>query len=132
MPMELNSSFLLIEDNLIDQLVTKQLLKKVFSIEQVSIANNGKEGIQWLNNNKRINHQPLIILLDIQMPIMNGFEFLDEFHKLSKEVKKGVQIYVLSSTLDSDEIKLIEENEYVTDFLNKPFPIEELKTKFLW
>jgi len=130
--MELNSSFLLIEDNLIDQLVTKQLLKKVFSIEQVSIANNGKEGIQWLNNNKRINHQPLIILLDIQMPIMNGFEFLDEFHKLSKEVKKGVQIYVLSSTLDSDEIKLIEENEYVTDFLNKPFPIEELKTKFLW
>ncbi|PIF33265.1 response regulator receiver domain-containing protein [Flavobacterium sp. 9] len=132
MPMELNSLFLLIEDNLIDQLVTKQLLKKVFSIEQVSIANNGKEGIQWLNNNKRINHQPLIILLDIQMPIMNGFEFLDEFHKLSKDTKKGVQIYVLSSTLDADEIKLIEENEYVTDFLNKPFPIEELKTKFLW
>jgi CheY-like chemotaxis protein len=128
--MELNSLFLLIEDNLIDQLVTKQLLKKILSIEQVSIANNGKEGIQWLNNNKRIN-QPLIILLDIQMPIMNGFEFLNEFHKLSKEVKKGVLIYVLSSTLDSDEIKLIEENEYVTDFLNKPFPIEELKAKLL-
>lgn len=130
MRMELNSLFLLIEDNLIDQLVTKQLLKKILSIEQVTIANNGKEGIQWLNNNKRIN-QPLIILLDIQMPIMNGFEFLDEFDKLSKEAKKGVQIYVLSSTLDPDEIKQIEENQYVTDFLSKPFPIEELKTKLL-
>lgn len=128
--MEVNSLFLLIEDNLIDQLVTKQLLKKVFSIEQITIANNGKEGIQWLNNNIR-NKQPLIILLDIQMPIMNGFEFLEAFHKLHKKIKKGVQIYVLSSTLDPDEIKRIEENQYVTDFLSKPFPIEELKNKFL-
>ncbi|MCD0470628.1 response regulator [Flavobacterium sp. JAS] len=126
--MEFKSLFLLIDDNLIDQLVTKQLLKKILGIEQVVIANNGKEGLQWLNNNKR-NNQPLIILLDIQMPIMNGFEFLEEFHKLSKEAKQGIQIYVLSSTLDPDEIKLIEENPYVTDFLNKPFPIEELKNK---
>jgi CheY-like chemotaxis protein len=126
--MEFKPLFLLIDDNLIDQLVTKQLLKKILGIEQVVIANNGKEGLQWLNNNKR-NNQPLIILLDIQMPIMNGFEFLEEFHKLSKEAKQGIQIYVLSSTLDPDEIKLIEENPYVTDFLNKPFPIEELKNK---
>lgn len=126
--MEFKSLFLLIDDNLIDQLVTKQLLKKILGIEQVVIANNGKEGLQWLINNKR-NNQPLIILLDIQMPIMNGFEFLEEFHKLSKEAKQGIQIYVLSSTLDPDEIKLIEENPYVTDFLNKPFPIEELKNK---
>ncbi|TPG38092.1 response regulator [Flavobacterium pectinovorum] len=129
--MELNPLFLLIEDNLIDQLVTKQLLKKILSIEQVTIANNGKEGIQWLNNNNIRNKQPLIILLDIQMPIMNGFEFLKEFHKLNKKTKKRVQIYVLSSTLDSDEIRQIEENKYVTDFLNKPFPIEELKNKLL-
>ncbi|SNR52342.1 response regulator [Flavobacterium sp. ov086] len=128
--MELKPLFLLIEDNLIDQLVTTQLLKKILSVDQVAIANNGKEGLQWLNANKR-NKQSLIILLDIQMPIMNGFEFLEEFHRLSNEVKKGIQIYVLSSTLDSDEIRLIEENPYVTDFLNKPFPIEELKRKLL-
>lgn len=128
--MELKPLFLLIEDNLIDQLVTTQLLKKILSVDQVAIANNGKEGLQLLNANKR-NKQSLIILLDIQMPIMNGFEFLEEFHRLSNEVKKGIQIYVLSSTLDSDEIRLIEENPYVTDFLNKPFPIEELKRKLL-
>ncbi|WP_316634455.1 response regulator [uncultured Flavobacterium sp.] len=127
--MELKPLFLLIEDNLIDQLVTKQLLKKILGVEDVIIANNGKEGIQWLNNNRKRNNQLLIILLDIQMPIMNGFEFLEAFHKLSNELKKGVQIYVLSSTLDPDEISQIEGNQYVTDFLNKPFPIEELKNK---
>lgn len=123
--MESNITFLLIEDNLIDQLIIKQLFRKVLNIDQIAIANNGREGLQWINGNKK--PQSLIILLDIQMPIMNGFEFLDEFDKLSTEIKKETQIYVLSSTLDSDEILRIKENNYVTGFLNKPFPIQEFK-----
>jgi len=120
--------FLIIEDNLIDQLVITQLLKKVLEIEQIIIANNGKEGIEWLTTQKK--NQSLIILLDIQMPIMNGFEFLDAFEKLNKEIRKEIQIYVLSSTLDPDELEHISKNDNVTGFLNKPFPIEEFKRKF--
>ncbi|MFQ6600739.1 response regulator [Flavobacterium sp. C3NV] len=120
--------FLIIEDNLIDQLVITQLLKKVLEIDQIVIANNGKEGIEWLTTQKK--NQSLIILLDIQMPIMNGFEFLDAFEKLNKEIRKEIQIYVLSSTLDPDELEHISKNDNVTGFLNKPFPIEEFKRKF--
>jgi len=120
--------FLIIEDNLIDQLVITQLLKKVLEIDQIIIANNGKEGIEWLTAQKK--NQSLIILLDIQMPIMNGFEFLDAFEKLNKESRKEIQIYVLSSTLDPDELEHISKNDNVTGFLNKPFPIEEFKRKF--
>ncbi|MCI9843437.1 two-component system response regulator [Flavobacterium pectinovorum] len=126
--MEFKPLFLLIEDNLIDQIVTQQLLKKVFNADEIIIANNGKEGIQWLNENQR--NQPIIILLDIQMPIMNGYEFLEEFHKLSEEIKKKIQIYVLSSTLDSAEINYIKENQYVIDLFSKPFPVEEFKNRF--
>ena len=125
--MQLKPVFLVIEDNLIDQLVITQLLKKVLEIEQIIIVNNGKEGIEWLTTKKK--NQSLIILLDIQMPIMNGFEFLDAFHELSKEIKKETQIYVLSSTLDTEELEHINKNDYVTGFLNKPFPIEEFKRK---
>lgn len=120
--------FLIIEDNLIDQLVITQLLKKVLEIDQIVITNNGKEGIEWLTTKKK--NQSLIILLDIQMPIMNGFEFLDAFEKLNKEIRKEIQIYVLSSTLDPDELEHISKNDNVTGFLNKPFPIEEFKRKF--
>lgn len=127
--MEFKPLFLLIEDNLIDQIVTQQLLKKVFHAEQIIIANNGQEGIEWLNNNK--NNQHVIILLDIQMPVMNGYEFLKEFDKLSDEIKKEVQIYVLSSTLDAAEIAYIKENQYVIDLFSKPFPVEEFKNRFL-
>ncbi|GAA6764791.1 response regulator [Flavobacterium johnsoniae] len=128
--MEFNSTILLIEDNLIDQLVTKQLLKKILDINQVAIANNGLEGLQWIIKNKKAK-QKLVILLDIQMPIMNGFEFLDIFQTLNTEIQKETQIYVVSSTLDSDEIEQIRKNEYVCDFLNKPIPVEELKKQFL-
>lgn len=121
--MPFNATILLIEDNLIDQLIIKQLFKKVLNIASIAIANNGKEGIDWIKNNK--NSKPLIILLDIQMPIMNGFDFLEAFAKLKNEVKKEIQIFVLSSTLDPEEIDLINANNYVTGFLNKPFPIEE-------
>jgi len=126
--MEPKPIFLIIEDNLIDQLVITQLLKKVLEIDQIVIANNGKEGIEWLTTQKK--NQSLIILLDIQMPIMNGFEFLDAFEKLNKEIRKEIQIYVLSSTLDPDELEHISKNDNVTGFLNKPFPIEKFKRKF--
>ncbi|CAC9975116.1 MULTISPECIES: response regulator [Flavobacterium] len=124
--MELKPSFLLIEDNLIDQLVTRKLLTKVLDIDQVFVANNGLEGLQWIIKNKKICHS-LIILLDIQMPIMNGFEFLDIFETLNEEIKNEILIFVMSSTLDQEEIKRIKDNIYVKDFLTKPFPIEELK-----
>ncbi|MBS7252369.1 response regulator [Flavobacterium branchiicola] len=124
--MESKLSFLLIEDNLIDQLVIKQLLKKMLFIEEIHITNDGYEGLQWLRDNNRTN-KPLIIILDIQMPLMNGFDFLDAFDQLDDKLKKEVQIYVLSSTLDPDEINRINENKYVYKLLNKPFPIEEFK-----
>lgn len=124
--MELKPSFLLIDDNLIDQLVTRKLLKKVLDIDQVFVTNNGLEGLQWIIKNKIICRS-LIILLDIQMPIMNGFEFLDIFETLNEEIKNEIQIFVMSSTLDQEEIERIKKNIYVKDFLNKPFPIEELK-----
>lgn len=127
--MQFKSDFVLIEDNLIDQFVTKKLLKKVLDVNPVYIANNGKEGIDWLIKNSK--NKPLIILLDIQMPIMNGFEFLDEFTGLAEEVKDKIEIFVLSSTLDLDEIKKIKENKYVTEFWNKPLQVELLKTKFI-
>ncbi|KAF2331907.1 response regulator [Flavobacterium daemonense] len=128
--MQLKPTFLLIEDNLIDQLVIKQLLRKVLFVEDIHITNNGEEALLWLKNNRDVQ-KPLILILDIQMPYMNGFDFLRAYDKLESQIKKDTQIYVLSSTLDPDEINEIQSNKYVSKMLSKPFPIEEFKENFL-
>ena len=123
--MKPNYKFLIIDDNIIDQIITKQLLKKALGITEISTANNGKEGILWLNNHKRNFEEAVIILLDIKMPEMDGFEFLSEFEILSEELKKETQIFMLSSTLDPYDISRAESNKYVKSLLCKPFPVKE-------
>lgn len=123
--MESKYVFLIIEDSDIDKLVIKQLLRKVLDVTHVNVVNNGKEGIEWVIDNRKSFTQSLIILLDIQMPIMTGFEFLTEYDKLCDELKIETQIFVLSSSLVREEIKRIKNNRYVTDFLSKPIAIKE-------
>lgn len=119
--------FLLIEDNVIDQLVTSQLLKRNLDTAEISIANNGREGIQWLHENKIGFDELLIILLDIRMPEMDGFEFLLEYEKLPEQFKKKTQIFMLSSTLDSEDIQRAKNNHYVQHLLEKPLAVKEFK-----
>lgn len=119
--------FLLIEDNVIDQLVTSQLLKRNLDSAEISIANNGREGIQWLHENKIGFDELLIILLDIRMPEMDGFEFLSEYEKLPEQFKKKTQIFMLSSTLDSEDIQRAKNNHYVQRLLEKPLAVKEFK-----
>ncbi|MDI5888974.1 response regulator [Flavobacterium yafengii] len=123
--MRANYKVLIIDDNLIDQIVTKQLLRKKLGITEISTANNGKEGIQWLTNYNISAEESLIILLDIKMPEMDGFEFLLEYEMFSEELKKKTQIFMLSSTLDPNDIKRAKNSTCVKTLLSKPLPIKK-------
>jgi CheY-like chemotaxis protein len=125
--MESNYIFLIIDDNAIDQIIAAQLLKKVLGATKINIANDGNEGIQWINTHRTRFSESLIILLDIKMPEMDGFEFLVEYEALAEELKKETQIFMLSSTLDPDDIKRAKSNPYVKSLLSKPLPIQEFR-----
>ncbi|AOW10811.1 response regulator [Flavobacterium gilvum] len=123
--------FLVIDDNQIDQFIMTQLFKKVLNVTEINLANNGKEGIKWICDNRNKIENPLIILLDIQMPIMNGLKFLEEYDTLGDDLKRDTQIFMLSSSLDIDEIQNIRSNKYVADFLSKPISINEFNDRLM-
>jgi len=124
--MKPDCSILLIEDNIIDQLVTTKLLKKTLGDLDISVVNNGREGIEWLHEHEKDYHS-LIILLDIKMPVMDGFEFLSRYDSLSEDIKSATEIFMLSSTLDATDIKKANENNYVKKLFSKPLPVLQFK-----
>lgn len=121
--------FLLVDDNAIDQLITSRLIKKVASEKEVeiNIAANGKEALNWISSNRCAPNKSLIILLDINMPVMNGFQFLSEYEELSEDLKKETQIFMLSSTLNVDDIEKIRKNSRVKSLLGKPLSVKKLE-----
>jgi len=96
--------------------------------DTMHIYKNGKEAIEGLNG--LINTPSLIpdiILLDLNMPIMDGWEFLDVFVKQKIELSKEVTIYIVSSSINSEDLERAQEYSDVTDYVIKPVNAETLK-----
>ena len=90
---------LLVEDDLVDQMSVKRALKEIPGKNQLAIANNGLEGLEYLNNPE--NPKPSIILLDINMPKMNGLEFLQILKKDKKHCK--IPVIILTTSMEDQD-----------------------------
>ncbi|MDB5133454.1 MAG: response regulator [Mucilaginibacter sp.] len=108
---------LLIDDNYIDNFVTRRILESGNFAEKVIVSQSATEAIEFLRSGKV---KPDVIFLDIRMPMMGGFEFLQEYDKLEVEGKKDIRIFMLSSSLDPADLKKSTNNKYITQFIHKP------------
>lgn len=117
--------FLVIDDNEIDRLITSRLLTSG-GMTDVHTVNGGSEGIDWIKQHVNTIQQNLVVLVDIMMPGMDGFQFMEAFDALDASVKQVVQVFMLSSTLDPRDIKRAASNKTVRDLLSKPLPVAKL------
>ncbi|MBS1527099.1 MAG: response regulator [Bacteroidetes bacterium] len=115
---------LLIDDNYIDNFVTRRILESSNFAEKVVVSSSASEAIEWLRAGKV---RPDAIFLDIRMPVMGGFEFLQEYDKLDIEGKKNIKIFMLSSSLDPADMRKSANNKYITHFIHKPLTQKALE-----
>lgn len=117
---------LLIDDNYIDNFVTRKILESSNFAEHIIVQQSATDAIDALRDG---TIKPDVIFLDLRMPLMNGFEFLQEYDKLKEQDKTAAKIFMLSSSLDPVDVKRSGQNKYITQFIHKPLTqkiLEEL------
>ena len=122
------SRVLMIDDNEIDLKINSRIISLTKIFDHVETCGSGQEALSFFNKN--INNPevlPDFILLDIQMPDMDGFQFLDVYKSLPKHVIDHCVVIMLSSTLDFGDIQRAEANIHVVKLLKKPLNPDELK-----
>ncbi|SDK30597.1 Response regulator receiver domain-containing protein [Catalinimonas alkaloidigena] len=119
--METNPLVLLVDDNDTDNLINRRMLKLLAFTERTVIANSGRKGLAYLREHKDNPEQlPDLVFLDINMPEIDGFTFMENFSALAPQLKKKVVVMVLSSSDDPQDINRITANPHVAYFITKP------------
>ncbi|WP_282069405.1 response regulator [Olleya namhaensis] len=115
----------LIDDDRIFIFAAKRILKATNFCNNFTIYNNGAEALTGLRDIiKSGNNIPDLILLDLNMPIMDGWQFLDEFVKI--ENSKKTTLYIVSSSIDPADSEKAKQYEQITDFIVKPITKDTL------
>ncbi|HKR05734.1 MAG TPA: response regulator [Bacteroidia bacterium] len=110
---------LLIDDNTLDNFVNKKLVEMNSFASKVEVFESAQAALDYLKNEKTEN-LPDIIFLDIMMPIMDGFQFLDKFELLHESIHTKCKIIMLSTSDSFKDLNRANKNRFVHKFLNKP------------
>ncbi len=110
----------IVDDDRIYRLSAIAFIKLLFPEVEINEYENGKQALDALKNN-----QPDLILLDLNMPIIDGWDLLNEFDDLS--LKRELKVCLVSSSLDLNDRERARSNPYVSDFKLKPLSENDLK-----
>ncbi len=115
---------MMIDDNNIDLYITSRLIRKHNFGNEVLEYTDAREALKYLQDNiNNIDLLPEVIFVDIYMPLMSGFEFMEEYDKLPVAIKNYCKVYIISSSFDKKEIARAQNNKNVIAFQEKPVTV---------
>lgn len=119
---------LLIDDDEPTNFLNKIVINQSGLAEKVVVTQGGKEALDYLNSTENDEHpHPDLILLDINMPAMNGWEFLEEYKKLGPAQQGKIVVIMLTTSLNPDDWDMAQKIDEIKDFMNKPLSAESLE-----
>jgi CheY-like chemotaxis protein len=124
--MKKNKVAFIIADDPIHVFLTKRYMERTGELDSIMVFKNGKEAYDYLTAINGVKEKiPELILLDINMPIWDGWHFLDEFQKLKFEQK--IDVYLSTSSISKEDYKKAEEYGLDDKYIVKPLPLNKVK-----
>ena len=123
---------MLIDDNEIDNLINQKMIEASNITQHIYTHTGARSAIEFLKNIEKLDELakkvlPDVIFLDIDMPLMDGFQFLEEFEKLSAEAKDKCRIVMLTSSINPQDVNKSKKYIYVKKYINKPLSQQNLE-----
>lgn len=122
---------LLIDDNEIDNFINERMITTSHFSEEVIVKNSCDAALEYLQSLENQDNYPEIVFLDLNMPVKDGFAFLEEFESLPEAIKTTSKIVVLSSSISPEDISRASTNPHVFKYVNKPLSEKYLEAIIL-
>ena len=125
-------SILLIDDDEITNFINKDLLTELDVAENITICENGKEALDYLEQAYSLSHHPdyippELIFLDLNMPVIDGFEFLKIYQERFSPEQRCKAVIMLTTSLRDEDIKrALDLKLVITDYIDKPLSEEKI------
>lgn len=126
-------SVCIIDDDLIYQFLVKEEIEYTNLVNKVMFFDDGEQAIKYLTktlDNNTTKLLPDVIFLDINMPIMDGWEFLEAYVLLKPRIGKSITIYMVSSSIDIRDLDKARSISEVSDYIIKPVSSNRLISIF--
>ena len=121
---------LIIDDDPISVFLTKKVIEKADINAHVLTYDNAINALSLFKKINDINEIPDVIFLDLNMPIMNGWEFIDHFSKLDEQIKAKVTLFILSASDNHNDISRAAKYSFIKRYISKPIRVNQIKDLF--
>jgi len=118
--------FIVIDDSKLDCFIAEKIIKNTGISESIKSFLQATEALDYIKSIPVDEQTRTIILVDIQMPVMNGFEFVEAFEKLPADLIKNYTIFIISSSINENDLARVHTYATVKQFLNKPLTSNNL------
>jgi len=109
---------ILIDDDVNNNYLCRYIIKSVSKDMEILEFTSGAEGLKYLES--EFNNERQILLLDLKMPEMDGWEFLEHYAKFDSGMRDKISLYIVSSSIDPSDKSRSEENPNVKGYVTKP------------